>query len=78
MSYSEEDYIKLVTERDEIFEMLRWNHGILAVLIQEAGGIVHIPEADLAAIDINKSNIIVKFDDEAGIYIVEGKEIESK
>lgn len=56
----------------ELYEMLRWNVGILTVLLQEAGGLVEIDKATLEGIDVMKVRTVVSYDEEKEIYKVEG------
>ena len=56
----------------ELYEMLRWNVGILTVLLQEAGGLVEIDKPTLEGIDVSKARTVVSYDEDREVYIVEG------
>lgn len=64
--------------QEETMDLLRWTHGILAAVLQEAGGVIEIEEKDLSSVDLSKSQIKVNFDEERKVYIVEGFDREAE
>lgn len=56
----------------ELYEKLRWNIGISIVMLQEAGGVVEIEKEVLESINIDTVQLMVRYDEEREIYIVEG------
>lgn len=73
---TKQDLEDLVEQHNKLQEIAQWTHGILAVLLQEQGGVVEISEESLSSIDMSRSTLTVKFDDERKVYIVEGGESE--
>jgi hypothetical protein len=56
----------------ELLDMLKWNVGILTVVLQEAGGMIEVDQQELESIDLSKTRTEISFDEERNVYIVKG------
>lgn len=54
-------------------EALKWSNAVLAVLLQQAGGVVELTKEDLESIDLNKLTITATYVAARDIYVVEGE-----
>lgn len=57
---------------DELMEMLKWNAAIVAVLLEQAGGVAEVEREDLERIDLSKVNATVEYNQEKDIYVIKG------
>jgi hypothetical protein len=56
----------------ELQQSLDWHAAILAVLLQEAGGVVEVKADDLTGINLAQARASISYDDERKVYIIEG------
>jgi len=60
------------TLHEQVVESLNWHAAILAVLLQEAGGIVEIRKDELTGIQLDKAKVSITYDKERKVYVIEG------
>jgi hypothetical protein len=56
----------------EIEHSLNWHAAILAVLLQEAGGVVEVKAEDLEKIKLSEAKASVVYNEDRNVYIIEG------
>lgn len=52
-------------------DMLNWHAALLAVLLEEAGGVVEVKSEDLYAIDLASAKATITQDEDRGVFIIE-------
>jgi len=57
---------------DQLVENLKWSTAIVAVLLQEAGGLVEIKQEVLEGINLNIARTTVLFDEDRKVYVIKG------
>lgn len=68
-TFSDENLKEYITTLEE---NLNWHAAILAVLLQEAGGVVEVDAEELRRINLSKAQAAISFDPENNTYKVEG------
>lgn len=54
-------------------DMLNWHAALLAVLLEEAGGVVEVKGEDLYAIDLATAKATITHDQDRNVFIIERK-----
>lgn len=71
-----QDYVTLQQEYAQILAQLEWTHTILAVIIEEEGGVVTLHKNVLGSYDGANTALNVYDDEENGLFIIETAAIE--
>lgn len=56
---------------EELTLSLNWHAAILAVLLEEAGGVVEVKAEDIEKIDVARAKVQISFDEENNMYTIE-------
>lgn len=63
---------QVIAHRDEVMNMLKWNAAIVAILLEQAGGVAEVTREDLERVDLSKVNATVEYDQERDMYVIKG------
>lgn len=72
------DYVELKQEYAQLLSQLKWTHAVLAVLIEEEGGLVQLSKSVLESYDAENAALNVYDDADNGIYVIEVAEVEAQ
>lgn len=69
---SSDKLTEVMAHRDELMDMLKWNAAIVAILLEQAGGVAEVTRADLERVDLSKVNATVEYDQKRDMYVIKG------
>jgi hypothetical protein len=71
-SLERNEMAQLIAHRDEIMDMLKWNAAVMAILLEQAGGVAEVTRQELESVDLAKVNATVEYDAQRDIYVIRG------